>query len=94
MLRRKVPTMDLDAYRLGFGGSAMKRAKRAATERSGVTVLADVGAADDVTTQAAFDAEEALVREHATRALAFLLDRTSRYARQLASAYRPVSAAA
>ena len=68
-LAREILTMDVDAYRAAFRGSAMKRAKLPAMKRNAAVVLGNVGVADvDVLTRA-LDDPEPLVREHAARAL-------------------------
>ncbi|HZF69133.1 MAG TPA: HEAT repeat domain-containing protein [Gemmatirosa sp.] len=62
--------MDMDAYRVAFRGSAMKRAKLPMMKRNAAVVLGNVGTADDVhvLTRALGDPEP-LVREHAAWAL-------------------------
>ena len=62
--------MDMDAYRVAFRGSAMKRAKLPMMKRNAAVVLGNVGTADDVDvlTRALGDPEP-LVREHAAWAL-------------------------
>jgi epoxyqueuosine reductase len=65
--------MDVDAYRVAFRGSAMKRAKLPMMKRNAAVVLGNVGTAEDVDvlTRALADPEP-VVCEHAARALARL----------------------
>jgi epoxyqueuosine reductase len=69
-LAREILGMDVDAYRVAFRGSAMKRAKLPMMKRNAAVVLGNVGTADDVhvLTRALGDPEP-LVREHAAWAL-------------------------
>jgi epoxyqueuosine reductase len=80
-LAREILSMDVDAYRAAFRGSAMKRAKLPAMQRNAAVVLGNVGTAEDVDVLTrVLDDEEPLpstgsgqaVREHAAWALARL----------------------
>ena len=69
-LAREILGMDMDAYRVAFRGSAMKRAKLPMMKRNAAVLLGNVGTADDVDvlTRALGDPDP-LVREHAAWAL-------------------------
>jgi epoxyqueuosine reductase len=70
-LARELIAMDDESFRSAFKGSPMKRAKLRGLKRNAAVVLGNVGNQADVPVlKSAMEDADALVREHATRALA------------------------
>jgi epoxyqueuosine reductase len=74
---RAILSMDEDAYRVSYRGSAMKRAKLAGLKRNAAVVLGNVGGVGDesILTNAASEADP-VIAEHASWALTRLARRS------------------